>query len=169
MIRKAKPHEIDKLLAITAACAEHMISNNIHQWNALYPSREAFENDIERGELYVMESQEELLGCITISSFKDAEYDDIDWLTDDGKNFYIHRLAVHPRYQGQGLARSLMDFAEALAQSEQVVSIRLDTFSQNKRNQQFYEARGYQRLGDIFFPKQSTFPFHCYELVLAHQ
>ncbi|MGM0391936.1 MAG: GNAT family N-acetyltransferase, partial [Bacteroidota bacterium] len=30
----------------------------------------------------------------------------------------------------------------------------------------FYESRGYQKLGDIYFPKQSEHPFHCYELIL---
>ena len=46
------------------------------------------------------------------------------------------------------------------------VSIRLDTFSQNKRNQQFYEQRNYVKLENIYFPNQSEFPFHCYEKVL---
>ncbi len=59
-----------------------------------------------------------------------------------------------------------MDFAEQFAIEHNYSSIRLDTFSQNKRNQKFYELRNYKRLDDIYFPKQSEFPFHCYELVL---
>jgi len=59
-----------------------------------------------------------------------------------------------------------MDFAEALGRKNHVVSIRLDTFSANKRNQRFYEARGYQRLEDIYFPKQSDLCFYYYELIL---
>ena len=96
----------------------------------------------------------------------DEEYIPIDWLTPNTNNIYIHRLAIHPDAQGQGFAKELMDFAEHYAIEKNYNSIRLDTFSQNKRNQKFYELRGYKRLGDIFFPKQSEFPFHCYELVL---
>ena len=59
-----------------------------------------------------------------------------------------------------------MDFAENFAKEHNALSVRLDTFSQNKRNQKFYETRGYKRLGDIYFPKQSNHPFHCFELVL---
>jgi len=59
-----------------------------------------------------------------------------------------------------------MNFAEKYARDNNFTSVRLDTFSQNKRNQKFYETRGYQRLGDIYFPKQSKHPFHCYELKL---
>jgi ribosomal protein S18 acetylase RimI-like enzyme len=59
-----------------------------------------------------------------------------------------------------------MSFAEEFAQKNNYASVRLDTFSVNKRNQRFYELRGYKKLGDIYFPKQSEFPFHCYELIL---
>ena len=82
------------------------------------------------------------------------------------KNYYIHRLAVHPKHQGKGFAQRLMDFGENFARENNGLSVRLDTFSQNKRNQKFYEQRGYAKLGDIFFPNQSEHPFHCYELVL---
>ena len=59
-----------------------------------------------------------------------------------------------------------MTFAENYARANQYSSVRLDTFSQNKRNQLFYETRGYHKLGDIYFPEQSDDHFHCYELVL---
>jgi len=59
-----------------------------------------------------------------------------------------------------------MAFAETYARNKNFAAVRLDTFSQNKRNQRFYEIRGYTKLTDIYFPKQSEHPFHCYELVL---
>jgi ribosomal protein S18 acetylase RimI-like enzyme len=59
-----------------------------------------------------------------------------------------------------------MSFAEKKAKEKQYDSVRLDTFSQNLGNQTFYEKRGYKKLGDIYFPKQSKHPFHCYELIL---
>ena len=116
--------------------------------------------------MFVLYAQNTLVGCITISSIKDSEYDAISWLTQDTKHYYIHRLAVSPAFQKQGHARKLMDFAESFAKSNAAVSVRLDTFSQNKRNQRFYENRGYQPLGNIYFPKQSQDPFYCYELIL---
>ena len=165
MIRRAKITEIPDILTITRACAQHMIKNGIFQWNEHYPSNLAFEKDIKRDELYVFEKGNAIRGTIVISSYMDEEYSQIDWLTADRNTIYIHRLSVHPDFQGNGFAKQMMDFAEAHAQKMGCASVRLDTFSQNKRNQKFYESRGYQRLGDIFFPKQSEFPFHCYELV----
>ena len=158
--------DIDTIMAITKACAKHMISKGIYQWNEHYPNRDAFVKDVKRNELFVLEINGEIMGSLVISTLMDNEYQPIDWLTENKNNIYIHRLAVHPAFQGKGYAQQLMDFAEAYAIENNYTSIRLDTFSQNKRNQNFYELRGYKRLGDIYFPKQSEYPFYCYELVL---
>lgn len=166
MIRRAKISEIPDILEITLACAEAMIARGIYQWNEHYPSAVAFENDIKRKELFVLEIEEEFIGTIVVSTNMDEEYKPVKWLTSSTNNCYIHRLAVHPKFQGEGYAQQLMDFAENYARETGFSSIRLDTFSQNKRNQLFYEHRGYQKLEDIHFPKQSEHPFHCYELVL---
>lgn len=166
MIRRAKISEIPDILTITRACAKKMEENGIFQWNEHYPSKEAFIKDIERYELFVIEENRTVQGTIVISTLMDDEYKPIKWLTPNGNSTYIHRLSVHPNFQGKGFAQQMMDFAEAYSRENGFVSVRLDTFSQNKRNQRFYEQRGYQKLGDIFFPKQSDHPFHCYELVL---
>lgn len=166
MIRKATSSDIESILSLTKACAKDMKSKGILQWNDHYPNTKAFEKDIYRKELYVLTESHKIFGSIVISSFMDAEYIPIKWLTPNNKNIYIHRLAVHPEKQGRGFAQMLMDFAENFARTHGYASIRLDTFSQNQRNQKFYEFRNYIRLGDIYFPKQSEHPFYCYELVL---
>lgn len=165
MIRKAKLSEIEEILTITRACGIKMASEGIFQWYDFYPNKAAFEKDVKRDELYVLLSEGSIVGCIVISSEKDIEYNDVDWLAKDGQNYYIHRLAIHPSFQKRGHAKKLMDFAETMALENNIVSVRLDTFSQNHRNQKFYEARGYARLGNIFFLKQSEHPFYCYEKV----
>lgn len=166
MIRKATIKDIESILEITKACAQFMIANGIFQWNETYPNKTAFEIDVNRGELYVIENAKNIIGSITISTFMDSEYKPISWLTPNNNNIYIHRLAINPSFQGLGHAQRLMNFAEELAIKNNYSSIRLDTFSKNKRNQKFYELRGYKKLGDVYFPKQSKHPFHCYERVL---
>ncbi len=163
MIRLAKKIEILQLLAITKACTEEMIARDIFQWNDKYPSSTAFEEDVLRKELYVLTSEEKIIGCIVLTLKIDEEYLPIKWLTPNINNLYIHRLAIHPDFQGKGFAQKLMDFAEEFAIKNNYTSIRLDTFSKNDRNQKFYELRSYKKLGEIYFPKQSEFPFYCYE------
>ncbi len=166
MIRKGLYSDIDEILKITKACAIHMIGTGIYQWNTHYPNKSAFENDVNRNELYVLEIDKTIIGCIVISTLTDDEYIHVKWLTHNKNNLYIHRLAIHPEHQGNRYAQHLMDFAEQFAIENNYASIRLDTFSQNKRNQLFYELRGYKKLEDIYLPNQSEYPFHCYELTL---
>lgn len=166
MIRPAKILEISDIQTITKACTAFMVERGIFQWNEQYPNKQAFVYDIVRNELFVLEIDAIIVGTIVISTHMDNEYEPITWLTQNQNNIYIHRLAVHPEHQRKGYAQEMMTFAEKYAKEKGFVSIRLDTFSQNKRNQKFYEIRGYKKLGDIYFPKQSDYPFHCYELVL---
>ena len=165
MIRKAEFKDLQEIKLLTEACARAMIQKGIYQWNEHYPSLQKLERDIQLQELYVLAKEDKILGIIVITPTKDEEYIPIDWLSKTENNLYIHRLATHPDYWGKGYAQKLMDFAEEVARENNYESVRLDTFSQNSRNQQFYEKRGYRRLGDIYFPKQSEHPFYCYELL----
>ena len=165
-IKRALPGDLPTIKKLTEACAIAMQEREIFQWNEHSPSLEKLQNDIEREELYVLVVEGSIKGIVVLSDHMDEEYIPIEWLTPNFKNLYIHRLATHPNHWGDGYGQKLMDFAEAYARNHNYTSVRLDTFSQNKRNQRFYESRGYVKLGDIFFPKQSEHPFHCYELVI---
>ena len=166
MIRAGNISDIDSILNIIKSCAAHMIQNGIYQWNEHYPDKSSFINDAENMELYVYIENEKVIACISLCKKMDEVYFPVSWITRNYNNLYIHRLAVHPDFQKKGVGKVLMDFAEKYARKKECKSIRLDTFSVNKRNLKFYESRGYQRLERIYFPKQSEFPFYCYELII---
>ena len=67
MIRRAKISEIDDILVITRACSQFMIDRGIYQWNEHYPSRSAFERDVERNELFVKVVDGHIIGGISNS------------------------------------------------------------------------------------------------------
>ncbi len=165
MIRQAVPSDLAVVKALTTACANAMTAKGIHQWSEKYPTQERLLQDITAQELYVLVIADQIRGMIVRTATMSDAYAAVQWATPTNRNLYIHRLAVHPTYWGQGYAQQLMDWAEAYAIAEGYQSIRLDTFSQNTRNHHFYETRGYQRLEDIYYPHKSTAPFHCYELV----
>ena len=166
MIKKAERSDLNQLLEITKSCAKHMIDKEIYQWNEFYPSKEVLQKDIELQQLYKLEIDHKIIGLIVLTEIEDIEYKDVKWLTKNHQNLYVHRLAVDPQFQGKGYAQKLMDFAENYALKNNFISIRLDTFSQNKRNQQFYKQQNYKQLGSIYFPKQSEHPFYCFEKIV---
>jgi len=167
MISLGKFEELDEILALTRACGKHLRENGIDQWDENYPDRESLKRDIESNTLFVYRADKSVLGLVVLNENQDAEYDQINWSTKESdRNLVVHRLAVHPQHQGQGIARKLMDFAEQWALDQNYNAIRLDTFSQNPRNQKFYKNRGYTELGSVFLSYKKEHPYFCYELLL---
>ena len=166
MITKAIISDLNQLHSLTKSCAKHLIENNIYQWDETYPSIEILQLDIELQQIWKLEFDKIIVGIMVLTEIEDKEYSQVKWLTNNGKNLYVHRLAVHPKFQGKGYAQKLMEFAENYAKKNTYESIRLDTFSQNKRNQLFYKKRNYTKLEAIYFPKQSKHPFYCFEKII---
>ena len=165
-IELAEINDLEDIMKMIHNCANDLISKNIFQWNEKYPSRDIFLADIEKRNLFIFKKDSGVIGCLALSYDKDIEYNDIKWLTKDDENLYVHRLAVDPKFQKQGIGGLLMDFAEDYARDKKLKSVRLDTFSKNERNNRFYKSRKYIQLDDVYFPNQSEFPFHCYEKIL---
>jgi ribosomal protein S18 acetylase RimI-like enzyme len=165
-IRLAKERDLKRVVSITNACAVHMISKKIFQWDENYPNIEIFKDDVKNKSLFVIEDNELIMGCICISLQIDDVYKDVKWLTPNSNNVYLHRLAIHPNFQGQGLALKLMEYAEDFTIKNGCISIRLDTFSGNPKNNKFYTLQGYTILEKIFYRNQSDMPFHCFEKIL---
>ncbi|MCF6168546.1 GNAT family N-acetyltransferase [Lutibacter sp.] len=165
MIKKALISDLEQLYSITKSCAKQMIENSIFQWDENYPSKEILQEDIDLQQIWKLEKQGVIIGIIVLTAIEDQEYQDVEWLTNNN-NLYIHRLAIKPEYQRKGYAQKLMDFAENYALQNNYNSIRLDTFSKNKRNQKFYKKRNYKKLEKIYFPNQSEFPFYCFEKII---
>lgn len=169
MISRGEISEIDEIVELTKACGLHMRENGINQWDEHYPDRASIAEDIETGTLFALRDGVKILGIVVLNEKQDEEYAEISWSTSkDDKNLIVHRLAVLPEYQGQGLAQILMDFAEDLARNLSYAAIRLDTYSQNPRNQRFYLARGYRELGAVFLTYKKEHPYYCYELLLQN-
>ncbi len=167
MISPGKLDELDVILAMTRACGKHMRENGIDQWDENYPDLERLSNDIRTETLFAYRENNEVIGIIVLNETQDAEYAEINWSTSESdRNIVVHRLAVHPTHQGKGIARELMDFAEDWALDNDYDAIRLDTFSQNPRNQRFYTNRGYTDLGPVFLSYKKEHPYFCYELLL---
>lgn len=167
MIRLGKHSEIDAIVELAKSCGAHLRKNGIDQWDENYPNREVIGNDIASENLFVFHKNDAPIGIVVLNENQDEEYNQIDWLTDNNtKNIVVHRLAVDPESQGQGIARKLMDYAEDYAKQNKYDSIRLDTFSQNPRNQKFYAARGYNNLGQVYLKYKKEHPYICYEMIL---
>jgi ribosomal protein S18 acetylase RimI-like enzyme len=141
-----------------------MNENGIPQWDDIYPSRETFKCDIEQESLFVAFTPgQKIAGCIVLNCFQDEEYKQINWEFTGGKIAVIHRLMVLPEYEGAGVAKDLLAFAEACAGRKGFEAVRLDMFKQNRRAVAFYKKHGYITRGTVQFRKGE---FFCAEKIL---
>ena len=167
MISKGESFEVEEILALTRACGQHMRENGIDQWDENYPNQKVILQDLQTQTLFVYRENDEILGIVVLNEEQDQEYAEINWSTSEtDRNIIVHRLAVKPDHQKRGIAKRLMDFAEMWSRDKLYHAIRLDTFSQNPRNQRFYLNRGYTDLGSIYLKYKKDAPYYCYELLL---
>ena len=161
-IRIAKEKELDKLWSIYQEAKKHLEEQNIFQWTDDYPSYELIKSDLKNQYVYIGVLDKEIIGAVNISEEQEKEYASIDWQNKYGKALVVHRLVVSPTHQGKGYASQLMDFSEKLGANNGFTSVRLDTYSQNEFNLQFYRNRKYTVQGQVYFPKRE-FHFWCLE------
>ncbi|MCB9257338.1 MAG: GNAT family N-acetyltransferase, partial [Chitinophagales bacterium] len=161
-IEKGTLSDLNELFQIYLNGKNELEKNGICQWTDNYPTRSIIENDLKKAVLFVLRSNEEIIGAINISEEQEAEYKTINWEFDNSKVLVIHRLVIDLKYQGKGYAKKLMDFAEEFAKENNYPSIRLDAYSQNRRVIDFYEKRKYYIRGNVSFPERA-YPFHCME------
>ena len=154
-ITKASEQHLAEILSLCSDCSQIMKSKGIDQWDEVYPNKEIFLNDINNNSLYIarIENSQEIIACIVLNEYQDPEYKDIKWSFDQGKIAVIHRLMVHPKSEGRGIARNLVEFIEKLAKENGYTALRLDVFSQNLRSFNFYKKQGYHVSGKVNFRK----------------
>lgn len=140
-IRKAKLSEVPAVFSLLEKRVEWMRENNLHQWDEcdylkIFPL-EHFEREAEKGELYVLVDNENILGTFILLE------EDERWRGQEKKNsYYIHTLATVPGIHGLGGA--ILDYVEKRAKDNGKDSVRLDCQKSNIALNAYYEKHGYQ-------------------------
>ncbi len=128
-----------------------------------YPNESTFIGDIERGELWVAETDAgEIAGIAAITTDQYPEYAQVGWDIHEAA-FVIHRLAVDPAHRGAGVATALMQQAEEVAHERGIFVLRVDTNTQNPATQRLLPRLGYSFAGEIGLSFRPGQRFLCYE------
>jgi len=162
-INLAVSDEINPIMSLVIDAIQKMEKEGIHQWDEIYPTKEIFSADIAAGSLFAARMENGVVGIMVLNDEQSQEYNSLSWNDDHGKPLIIHRLCVSPTFQGQGVAKQLMSFAEEYARVNKYSSIRLDAFINNRISVRLYDSLGYRRTGIVLFRKGE---FYCFEKVL---
>lgn len=154
-IKLASLDDIDVLMVLFRSCGKDLMDKNIPQWGDHYPIRTNIVNDLKNKTVYVIKNDEQqIVATITLDENQDPQYQAVKWKFPSLKVLVVHRLAVVPNAQNQGLATQLMSFAESIAQQKCLEVVRLDAYSLNPKALYFYEKLGYVRaIGEMQYDK----------------
>ncbi|WP_235206784.1 GNAT family N-acetyltransferase [Paenibacillus tyrfis] len=154
--------DLKSLLTLYKEVTAHLNQNGVHQWDWLYPNRFVIGADVKRGTAFGVREGERVVGAVVVDRRQSGNYNELSWTDQTGDPACIHRLAVHPAFQGHGIGKRLLQFAEQQARTEGCTSIRLDVFTGNPGAVGMYRKAGYADVGAIRFPMRKE-PYLCFE------
>jgi GNAT superfamily N-acetyltransferase len=161
-IRLATEADLPAALALIRAVVPGMHAAGNFQWESTYPNEAVLQRDVANGWLWLAELDGHLAGVAALTTEQDAEYAQADW--DFAEPALVtHRLAVHPDFQGRGVASSLLNWAEDLAAERGLRVLRVDTNTENAATQRLFPKLGYRFAGEITLGFRPGLRFFCYE------
>src|SRR5699024_11336219 len=107
-------------------------------WDEYYATDATIKKNIKNGTFYVFEEEAVIKGCIAADDNHAFAYDDIPWELARIDCLALHRLAVDPQYQGQGLAQKILKGIVEIGREKEYHGIHTDTSQENKPIQQMF-------------------------------
>lgn len=150
--REAAMEDLPAILELLDNARKRLAKARVDVWQGPYPSRETFEEDIRKGECYVLLYGEEPAGVFTVEAPGTPYYDDT--LT-DGKwqstspYSVLHRNMVAGRFAGSGMADYEMRFIEEVARTQGATAVRLLTHKKNLPMKRLLNRFGYRFAGNV--------------------
>ena len=159
-IRLSKTEDIPNILTIIDDAKVYLASQKIDQWQNGYPNAAQVENDIEKGESYVVVNDENQVMATSMFTLRnEPTYKKIiggEWLVAEYKDYgVIHRLAIKKEYRKLGLATFLFDEFHQVLLEKNIQSLKIDTHEDNLGMQSLIKKLGYQYCGIIYTSYQA--------------
>ena len=139
--------DLDAVCSLVGDAIVEMERRGIHQWDALYPTREDFAVDIQKKTLYTAVMQGQIAAIYVLSRDCDPAYRLVHWNCPDETACILHRLCVAPGAQNRGVGTAVLRHMENRLRALGFESVRLDVFSENPAAVRLYEKNGYERRG----------------------
>jgi ribosomal protein S18 acetylase RimI-like enzyme len=165
-IDRAEFSDALSVMQIITLCVVHLRAQGIYQWDEIYPNLQVVEEGARSESLFVIRHEGTCVASVCLNDVQPEQYRAMHWRCPKGRALVIHRLCVHPEWQRRGTGRHLMDCTENFAREHSFSCLRLDCYTGNPRALALYEQRGYQRIGQAFFPRREL-PFACFEKIMA--
>lgn len=159
----ADAEDLDEVSALFYAAIEEMNSNNIPQWDDVYPDRETLEKDIDKHEMWLIRVDGKIAVVFVLNKEFDDLYETGKWKHPNSNFKILHRLCVYPRFQNRGLAKTAMYVIFDILKEEGIEALRFDGFTLNPYAIKLYKNLECDIVGTVNFRKGE---FYLYEKYL---
>ena len=153
IIRKAELRDIDAIEKIYDRIHEKEDAGKIATgWiTGVYPVRATAEAGLKRGDLFVYDSDGEILAAAVINQTQVDVYADCEWghKAPDSEVCVLHTLVVDPNAAGQGIGTAFVKFYEDYARETGCTALRMDTNARNTAARSLYKKLGYTEPGIV--------------------
>lgn len=147
IIRKANIDDLQKIRLIYQSARKFMCENgNPNQWGKVNPPLVRTEEDIRENNLYVVDSDNDVLAVFYYKFGEDPTYKVIyqgAWLNESPYGV-IHRIAVSDKARGKGIAGLCFDYAFGKCKN-----LKIDTHRDNIPMQRALDKHGFTKCGII--------------------
>lgn len=153
-IQLSKMENIPNIMEIIDDAKAYLASQNIDQWQNGYPNAAQVENDILKGESYVVINDEnQIIATAMFTTNPEPTYKIIEgnWIVDEHQIYgVIHRLAIKKEFRKFGLATYLFDEFHLQLSEKNIKSLKIDTHEDNLGMQSLIKKLGYEYCGIIY-------------------
>ena len=145
-IKQANLHNIDDIMQVIEAAKKIMQSiGNISQWKKGYPSVSIIASDIDNGNGFIIEENNQIVGYFAFLPSPEPTYQNIydgNWLDDIQPYHVIHRIASYPHVHH--IFSDIINFCFSIDKN-----IRIDTHKDNTIMQHNIIKHGFSYCGII--------------------
>ena len=139
-----------------------MNQKGFKHWNSVCPGPDIIRDDLTKSSIYLVKDKNVCKGMVTLDSVEPEDYKGIQWTFSSRKPLFLHRLAVHPNWQGHGIANMLLNFAEEVAVKNGFDALKIDVNSSSIHARKLCKKQMFNETGHFFSPFQQE-PFVCYD------
>lgn len=149
-IRQAQPQELAKVNEILYETAQWLQQKGHTQWSEILEGSDKHQltQALAQQEVYFFLKEENIVGLAALWNQPSA-WDQMLWRDKAGADatiYYIHRVAIRPKYRGQQLGAALLQAIKTHF-ADRATVLRLDCIADNPKLTDFYHSNGFSKVG----------------------
>jgi ribosomal protein S18 acetylase RimI-like enzyme len=161
-IKQAKSNDLVEIMYLLKVCIRDMNAKGLWHWNSSLPSIGQIQKDLQDNSIYLVKDNHVCKGMIILNNVEPDDYRQMNLSSVNSKPLFLHCMAVHPAWQGKGIAKRMIDFAQNMAREEGFTCIRLDIYQTSEKAIQLCEKMSFKEIGS-FQANYQRIPYVCFE------